>query len=233
MRVRHLALLAACALPLSAWGDVVFDVVPVDLTVPLGTDPAVPDFSNAKYSTFDLIATPDQGDGWVSAYVEATLSGPVEFFQHPQGGNFPADPNLVAQYPALEFDCFFDAPSGHPLFAPAPPPGWPRNDPQLIEAEWYEAGDQVLDGATHTIARFTVRRSSGAYASLSVHGRASILSMGGVYPFGTFERVIPLGRVDEGALESTWCTTPMATPTPEPTGLALLGLGALVLARRR
>jgi hypothetical protein len=170
-------------------------------------DPAVPDFNDGSYFTFDLHVQPFQQDTWLAAYLSATIDGPAVFFQHPLGGDGPPDPGLVSQYPALEFDSYFTTPvGGQPLFPPGEPP---ENQASAITAHWAWDGPTV-DGSSGPFARVTARWLGGAPATLTFEGECWAASMGG---FG-----IPFS---------------FTATIPEPGSLLLLAVGALLVARCR
>ena len=216
-----LASVLISALAASAHGWVGYDLVPVENgTVWPGEDPAVPDFNDGSYYTFDLVgivfSRPEWGgDHWLGAIVTATIDGPGTFFLHPEGSDIPSDPNLVSQYPALEFDTYFPTMSGGlPWFPPGSPsysgPG--GGIITQIDAEWQDARpSQSYYEGTFQLARFTVQHLGSEPLTLTLAGVGATYSSGALFPIGPFVVTIP-----------------------EPSSLPLLALGALpVLIRRR
>jgi hypothetical protein len=185
-----------------------FELVPVqnDTVLP-GDDPLVPDFNNGSYFTFDLMITTVDCD-FQAAGVDATLTGPTVFFQHSAGGDVPPDPNLVAQYPAVEFDIFFDGGPGSLVGV------WLVEGPQFIRADWCDLGAD-LPNNTYRIARFSFQFDQAGTATLTVAGHSLDPHSGGgvLMPFGPL--VVSVDYV------------------PEPGTLALLALGAFLTLRRR
>jgi len=186
-----------------------FDLLGVDNSALLpGEDTLVPDFNDGSYFTFDLMVTTVNADFHLAG-VDATLTGPAEFFQHPAGGLVPPDPNVVEQYPAVEFDVFFDA-------GPGSDP-WVLLDDlveeaQFIHATWFDT-EVDLPNDTYRIARFSFHFLDIGTATLTVEGD-SVNPLGGPYYFHI------------GPLE-------VCMYYPEPSSLALLTLAGLLALRRR
>jgi hypothetical protein len=200
-----LAVLAAEAAV--ARGQIWFDFVPVDSSgVSPGDDTLVPDFNDGSYFTFDLRVTHGATDALWAAQATATLDGPAVFFQHPRGGDLPADPGQIELYPALEFDSFFDVPSGDLVFDF----DFPVNEPQRIEAIWYDIGNRVPGGGPYVIARYTAHWQGGPPTLLTVEGVA--------------------GSIMSGDL---WYIGPFVVTIPEPSAFMLLAFGAATIFRRR
>jgi hypothetical protein len=184
-----------------------FELVPVqnDTVLP-GDDPLVPDFNDGSYFTFDLMITTVDCD-FEGASVEATLTGPTAFFQHPAGGHVPPDPNLVAQYPAVEFDIFFDGGPGSMVGVDL------FERPQFIQAIWLDLGAD-LPNDTYRIARFSFQFDQPGTATLTLEGYSlDPHSYSLLIPFGPL--VVSVDYV------------------PEPATLAPLTLGGLLTLRRR
>ena len=186
-----------------------FELAAIDNSAVLpGEDALVLDFNDGSYFTFDLIVTTVDAD-FYAAELDATLMGPAEFFQHPAGGLVPPDPNLVEQYPAVEFDTFFDA-------GPGSDPWVLLDDlveePQFIHATWFDT-EVDLPNDTYRIARFSFHFLDIGTATLTVEGD-SVNPNGSPYFFHI------------GPLE-------VSMYYPEPSSLALLTLGGLLSLRRR
>jgi hypothetical protein len=192
----HLAVIARAGL--------VHDLVPVDnsAVVP-GDDSQVPDFNDGSYFTFDLVVLVIGVDDWQGAGIDATISGPATFFQHPIGGDVPPDASLIAMYPAVEFDSYFaGAPGTIPGFADGP-----YNEPNSISADWFDSETTGFD--QYPVARFTVQWSGGEEASLTVQGQSGAASTHLPWPFD------------------------FTVTIPEPSALSILILGALAGFRRQ
>ncbi len=186
-----------------------FELVAVDSSAVLpGEDTLVPDFNDGSYFTFDLMVTTVNADFHLAG-VDATLTGPAEFFQHPAGGLVPPAPNLVEQYPAVEFDVFFDA-------GPGSDP-WVLLDDlvqeaQFIHATWFDT-EVDLPNDTYRIARFSFHFLDVGSATLSVEGRSHD-------PAGSGGAWFPIGPLE------------VSVYYPEPSSLALLALAGLLGQRR-
>ena len=186
-----------------------FDLVPVDSSAVVpGDDSLVPDFNDGSYFTFDLMITTQQSY-FLAAEMQATLDGPAEFFQHPIGGEVPPDPNLLADYPAVEFDTFLDAGGrDDPVYVEPPY----VEEPQFIHAYWWSAGGANPPDGTYRIARLSFRFSEPGTATLHVSGESWDSPGYHMCPIGPF--TIPVEYV------------------PEPSMLALLTLAGLLGPRR-
>jgi hypothetical protein len=215
------ALIGVCCLvSTKASAGIVYDLVPVDnSSVYPGEDPAVSDFNDGSYYTFDLVGTvyadpQGIGESWIGALATATLDGPGTFFLHPEGSDIPPDPNLISQYPALEFDTYFTTMTGA---APWFPPGYPEYSGPgggiitRIDADWSETGDGDFYAGTFQLARLTLQVLETQAVTLTVVGAAGQASSpGNLFPFG-----------------------PFVVTVPEPGGFALLALGVVGALRRR
>jgi hypothetical protein len=178
--------------------------MPVDNSAVLpGDDSQVPDFNNGSYFTFDLVITLIGIDDWRVTSMEATISGPAVFFQHPSGGDVPPDQDLIAQCPAVEFDSYFSGAPDLPFYFAF----GPVNEPTYVSADWYDTSWSALD--EFAIARLTVHWLGGEPATLSVNGVTGVSSS-----------------------EMPW-SFDFTVPIPEPGALSLLALGALASLRRR
>jgi hypothetical protein len=189
--------------------DQTFDLVSVDNSAVLpGEDTLVPDFNDGSYFTFDVMITTQQSY-FLAAEMQATLEGPAEFFQHPIGGEVPPDPNLLADYPAVEFDTFLDAGGRDDPVYVVPPY---VEEPQFIHAYWWSAGGPNPPEGTYRIARLSFRFTEPATATLHVSGESWDSPGYHMCPIGPF--TIPVEYV------------------PEPSMLALLSLAGLLRLRR-
>jgi hypothetical protein len=198
-----LIFVVVCAAAGKVYGEIVHDFVAVDNSAVLpGDDSQVPDFNDGSYFTFGLVVTLIGDDDWTATGVEATITGPATFFQHPSGGDGPPDAGLIAQYPAVEFDSYFSGAPDLPFFHAVDP----INDPTFISATWYDMAWSAFD--QYAIARFTVHWLGGQAATIAVDGSSSIASTSGFRPFN------------------------FVVTIPEPGTLTLLALGALAFFRR-
>ncbi len=164
------------------------ELVEVDNTTG-NADSLYPAFDDAGWRTFDLVVNVDAGDDWLATSAHpAGVVQPGEvvfgsyhgqgtqtdgaFFQHSLGSNNDPNPALVAVYPALAFDSFFDSPtdildgSGPGGFAAGP--DWTD---QTLYAVWFDTPD--TGGGDFTIARFTFQ------GDLWVEGYTQFKSAGG------------------------------------------------------
>ena len=173
-------------------------------------DPAA--WAAAGYVVVDLQVTigGNDGDSWTTAGAAATLTGGT-FWEHSVGSDTPPNPALFGAYGLLRYDSFYTTPED-----------WP-NDPAIFgntnivtidsqattrSAEWYvtPAEPNVTTDGTYTIARYCFLPTRAW--ELCVEGDVFLQSSGG------------------DPYDYSVCI-------PEPSGLALLGLGALALIRRR
>lgn len=188
-----------------------FELIPVDNSAVLpGADTLVPDFNDGSYFTFDLMITNHGVTRFDTALVEAALTGPSEFFIHPAGDRLSPAPSLIAQYPALEYDTFFEGgPGAQCYFAP----GELNIAPQYLLAGWYVWRDYYY-GAYHRIARFSIHFLEPGTSTFTLEGVSwDPMTSGILDPIGPF--TIPIEFA------------------PEPTTLALLACGVLFSALRR
>jgi len=210
MLSRFVMLVALVALAATAHGALTHDFVLVDNSAVLpGDDPLVSDFNDGSYYSFDVLLTvsPWPGgywDDWTESYLEAAISGPAVFFQHPAGSDVPPDPNTISQYPAVEFDSYF-GPSQEIFFATP----YPVNEPTFISACWFDTINMGV--GTYPLVRLTVRWVGGEAAALTVRGNSvAAITQGMLFPIG-----------------------PYTVTIPEPSALALLSLGAVLTLKRR
>ena len=214
MNVRPvMVILALAVLPAGALGvsSMTFHLAPADSSSVLpGDDPLVLSFNDGSYFTFDLMIT-TVDTYFIGAAIDATLTGPSEFFQHPEGGLVPPDPNLVQQYPAVEFDSFFDGGPANRIFV-----AWESlvQEAQFIHADWGVDGGWYTGDGTYRIARFSFHFLAPGTAALAVEGvTVNPFSPGPLIPIGPL--VVSVDYV------------------PEPSMPALLTLGGLLGLRRR
>lgn len=194
-----------------ATAEHIFELVPVDSGAVLpGDDSFVPDFNDGSYFTFDLMITTTPGTHFDVAEADAMLTGSAQFFQHAAGGPVPPDDSVIAQYPAVEFDSYFDG-GGRPV---AIVDGSLVEEPQFIHAAWY-GGASYPPAGTYRVARFSFRFLEAGAATLAVEGRSHD-------PLGSGGAWWPIGPLD--------VTVEYA---PEPGALALLTLGGIAALRRR
>jgi len=211
MKARLLMLIAALVLlpaRLLADPSQTFELVAVDNSAVLpGSDSLVPAFNDGSYFTFDLMITTVDADFDV-ADAEASLTGPSVFFEHPAGGFVPPTEDLVAQYPAVEFDTFFDGGPGSVVDG-----AFFVHEPQLIHAGWWDS-EAYLPNDTYRIARFSFQFLEPGTATLTVEGSSHL-------PPG-HATLTPIGPL-----------TVSVDYVPEPSMLALLALGGPLSLRRR
>lgn len=189
-----------------------FELIPVDNSAVLpGADALVPDFNDGSYFTFDLMITTHGTTWFASASIEAALTGPAEFFLHPAGDRLTPSPDLIAQYPALEYDTFFEGGQGALCsFAP----GELTTEPQYLDVGWYVWDNDYHASNHHRVARISIHFLEPGVSTFTLEGdswdptTSSIL-----YPIGPF--TIPLEYI------------------PEPATLALLAGAGLLVALRR
>lgn len=189
-----------------------FELIPVDNSaVPPGADTLVPNFNDGSYFTYDLMITTHGTTWFASASIEAALTGPTEFFLHPAGDRLTPSPDLIVQYPALEYDTFFE---GGPGALCAFAPGELTTEPQYLDVGWFVWDNDYHASNHHRIARISIHFLEPGASTFTLEGdswdptTSSIL-----YPIGPF--TIPIEYA------------------PEPGTLALLACGALFGARRR
>lgn len=201
---------SALSVPADAFDFITIDLVEVDNSAVLpGDDSLVPDFNDSLYFTFDLMITTTGPRYFYAAAADASLTGPAEFFQHPAGDRVPPESATIAQYPAVEFDTYFDGGGRTAGVA------WESyvEEPQFIHADWGGTGDYPPAG-TYRIARYTVHFLEPGSTTLTVEGvTVAPLSPGILIPFGPF--TVPIEYI------------------PEPGALALLALGGFAALRRR
>jgi hypothetical protein len=175
-------------------------------------DPLVPDFNYGSYWTVDLMVQVYNNDDWGCTWGEATLSDGT-FFEHPLGDDTPPLAAWVNLNPALEYDSFYAA--TEPDLGNQPPHKDPHfvdpviNKPQYREALWFDTPPNGGVG-DFLIARYTTKIAPEQLpATLHLWGAHTTLNFGGTLH-----------------MYNLWVVV------PEPTSLALLGLG-LMLVRRR
>ena len=213
--MRYLALgifLAAALLTPAAFADwswQTFELVPVNNSAVLpGADPLVPDFNDGSYFTFDLMIL-NHNTYFSTAVIGAALTGPSEFFLHPDGDLRTPAPELVAQYPALEYDTFFEGGPGAQIdFL------FPTIESQYMDVTWYAWDDHYYSDDPYRIARFSFQLLEHGTATFTLEGWSHDPQTSGIYePIGPFEITVEY--------------------LPEPGMCALLAGGGLFLARRR
>ena len=152
-----------------------FQVVAVDnSSVQPGDDPEAPEFAGGvTHFSFDLLVIVTDGNDWTAAQAEAALTEPaLEFFYHRLGDyHTPSRAELVAVYPALEFDTMVMTTRSYPGNSP------PNADPdmyigsfraQAISVEaWFGIPPNGGDGVA-TIARYTIVVPDGSATIPSV-----------------------------------------------------------------
>jgi len=211
MLKKLLATTAVLAFVAAASATVTFSWAYVDNDVTGITDFVVApaDFETAGYVTVDLIGTFD-GEYWSTAYSLATANG---FFNHPNGngGEMAPDTNNFSFVGLTRFDSFYTGMNDYPNAEPGAgdataAPGSPlQNTATVREMEWFDYPELDNTG-TFTMARFTCM------------------------PEGTLELSGYATTVESGTEQFPFA---FSIPVPEPASLALLGLGALALIRRR
>jgi len=207
-----LALAAALALCAGAYADIetYLDCFYQPELTP-GSDPYVPDFNDGTYFTVDLWVELINGDDWTTTEATATIDG-GEFFDHPFNDETPPWFMHVPHYPALEFDSFYCSTEAD--LNNVPPYTDPRfaaehHEAQYRHAVWFDVPPNGGVG-TFLIARYTIKAlPEDLPVTFHVQGQSTTLDGGGTpYPFE------------------------LTCVIPEPTSVALLGLG-LTLIRRR
>ncbi len=212
----------AAALALSAFANaaITHSLQPVAGAFPItsgGADSSAPNYTNGQYYVVDLIATVTAGDDWTqtSLSVGGALGARITngtFFDHPlnagtASGDNPPNPGLIPLFPALAYDSYYQATDGtNPSYA-----GSASNSATARSAVWFSTPPNAGAGSFR-VARFTVIvPNPGPGAVLTVAGGSTTVQGGG-----------------------TITSFNLSQPIPEPSTLALLGLGGLVgLIRRR
>jgi hypothetical protein len=124
-----------------------------------GEDPLASSFDGGvTHFTFDLLVTAAPFEEWGAAEVRAMLTEPnAEFFRHSLNfGGYPPDALLFGDYPALEFDSYWMAPSSigpGESGLPAVMHGLIRAEDEL-SALWFDMSNS--GEGEFSIARFTV-----------------------------------------------------------------------------
>lgn len=192
----------------AAWQT--FELIPVNNSAVLpGADTLVPDFNDGSYFTFDLMVTHHGQTYFDSALVEATLTGPAEFFLHPAGDQLFPSTDLIAQHPALEYDTYFEGGPGAKCRLV-----FPILEPQYLNVGWFVWDDYCYSTNYHRIARVSVHFLEAGAAQFDLAG----VSVDPTAP-GLLEQIGPFSIPIEYA--------------PEPGMFTLLAVGGLLAARRR
>jgi hypothetical protein len=206
-----LPVVAALAATALAAGSIEHWITPVDNAMAPGSDGVEPTFNDGTYHTFDLGVTVSGEDDWAWTDAAATLPDLGDaFFQHILGNKFPTPQNF-GMFPALEFDCYWTRPGLFPNAADGQGvPGFAgfTEQPQYVQAVWFDAPNSG-DG-DFVIARYTVRHLSEEVTYLDIDGASKVSSTGDELHSFTFHVAVP-----------------------EPTSLALLGLGLVLALIRR
>jgi hypothetical protein len=152
-----------------------------------GLDPALPDFNDGHYLTYDFIVhVPDNGGGWSSIHIVAQLTGPATFQQHPIGGDEAASAQWLTHFPALEFDCFFAMDDREDLILIDV-----NNTPNLIDGTWADT-PHVPGPKAALAARYTFRLAHQLEdVTLHAEGALTDINWGGMLWDFELELTIP------------------------------------------
>ena len=187
---------------------------------------------------FDLVAVVDPDDHWMwggfDAHFEGAASWVYSFWDHPNGNAIAPTETMLQFFPLMAYDSFWTSPEEYPNPDLEPgststefAPGNPIQDSTTRkQADWYiNPLPPYTDEGTFTLARFNVM-------GLCPDGYVSYET-----PYGpAAELVIPgVNRFLYGDDCGTWFEfrIPLCWNIPEPSGLMLLGLGALLIRRLR
>ena len=232
-------LAVALLIPSAAWAIGYADWTEVPLVWP---DPPPPDpqvwydYIAEGHRHFDLLTVTDADDRWNAgtshAYFEGEASGAYSFWDHPLGGQLP-NTVLFPYVPLLVYDSFWTSPEEFPNPDLIPSrndtwfvPGGPTQDSATDKAaEWYvDPTSPNVFGGTSVLARYNVKGlcPDGYSGTETTFGPAAELIIDGGFWYA--------GGGDGG--EWFELRIPLCWYVPEPSTLALLAIGALLIRRR-
>ena len=226
-----------CPLTALAGGYADWVEVPLEWPVPPPPNPEPWYYYIAEgHAHFDLLTVVDDGDCWNSAYANAYLEGEAadaySFWDHPNGSAYPV-PAAFPYFGLMAYDSFWTSPVEFPnpdldaahlatLFSPGSPI---QDSATAKEAEWYvDPSAPYVDGGTWHVARYNIRGlcPDGYSSDETPFGPAAELVIDGNFVFGSGENDDPFQL-----------RIPLCWYVPEPSGLVLLGVGYLLIRRRR